>query len=533
MKGKLKCFGLCLALLTMLGLSLNASSDVSAYKFQLNYMPLYTYSYVEHGTSFNSFDSGPGFSISWPSASAPSLDNYRTVAPLWWSPYYDSTNNKCYWNSVSNSNLPYSSGGHWSFSNGTYRPYTNTYARSVYEFSDSTTPTSGTICRSLYPFGSNGVPSLDSDSFPSGAISLLFKPLRPYAADYSSYTYYDTWTSDTGVVYGSHGLKLDDILSSYNVSRMGIGPSSMTIPIGMVRDIASDNSLFSIQQGTTIRFNYGLHFTQLTQYDLTYLENASVKLGYKYVKSNGTSVSQQFISCSTSVEDYDNFGIHFDWYCDFTVSEDVYDDNLISFWFIITPGSGYSSIWNVTFDTSGSIPEQDFKYSDGRNANVSYISFYSDSISIITDNDYTSGGYIGGSSLGSNPGSSPGSAEFEHSISRPDESSPDWLSTLTNLFHFSFTNPLSPLFAAFTSGDDCVNIPTIAGMLNSEETTYCPWFSANTRGILTPVLSIVSIMLLFGFIVRWLGSSSGNFFEDSQGEELSNVNHSGFRRYKK
>lgn len=109
----------------------------------------------------------------------------------------------------------------------------------------------------------------------------------------------------------------------------------------------------------------------------------------------------------------------------------------------------------------------------------------------------------------------------------------DWFSSLTNLFGFNFLNPFAPMFQLFTDNSECVSIPIISGMLHAEQSTYCPWFDSNTRSILTPVLGIASVMLVFGFLVRWLGASSGNMFEDSSSEVVSNVNHSGFRRYKK
>ena len=67
----------------------------------------------------------------------------------------------------------------------------------------------------------------------------------------------------------------------------------------------------------------------------------------------------------------------------------------------------------------------------------------------------------------------------------------------------------------FSDQSTCANIPTLAGMLHSNETQVCPWFSAETRAIVTPVIGLSSMMLLFGFVVRWLGSGSGNFVEDA------------------
>lgn len=89
---------------------------------------------------------------------------------------------------------------------------------------------------------------------------------------------------------------------------------------------------------------------------------------------------------------------------------------------------------------------------------------------------------------------------------------------LSNLFNFSFINPFSGIFDLFTNGDSCASIPTLASMIHSEETQVCPWFDSTTRNILTPVLGLSSMMLIFGFAVRWLKSSSGNDLIDTGGK---------------
>lgn len=98
----------------------------------------------------------------------------------------------------------------------------------------------------------------------------------------------------------------------------------------------------------------------------------------------------------------------------------------------------------------------------------------------------------------------------------------DFICDLSNLFNFTFINPFEPMLHLFTNSNECASIPTIAGLIHSEETTVCPWFPSSVRSIATPVLGLSSMMLVFGFAVRWLGSSSGNLFEDSRHEEVSN-----------
>lgn len=91
----------------------------------------------------------------------------------------------------------------------------------------------------------------------------------------------------------------------------------------------------------------------------------------------------------------------------------------------------------------------------------------------------------------------------------------DFLCDLSHLFSFNFINPFEPILHLFTDNGSCVQIPTIAGMIHSNETQVCPWFDSNVRNIVTPVLGLSSMMLVFGFAVRWLGARSGNLFEDS------------------
>lgn len=79
------------------------------------------------------------------------------------------------------------------------------------------------------------------------------------------------------------------------------------------------------------------------------------------------------------------------------------------------------------------------------------------------------------------------------------------------LFNFNVLNPFANLWNAFNSSG-CVSIPTIAGMLHSTNTIYCPWFPSSVRSTVTPVMAIASSMLLFGFVVRWLSGNSGDIY---------------------
>lgn len=85
-----------------------------------------------------------------------------------------------------------------------------------------------------------------------------------------------------------------------------------------------------------------------------------------------------------------------------------------------------------------------------------------------------------------------------------EDSASDDISSLNSSFSFEITDPLSYIFDSFTSNNNCVSIPTIAGLLNSSETSYCPWFSSSVRNTLTPVFSTFVTVLCYGFLVSWL-----------------------------
>lgn len=153
---------------------------------------------------------------------------------------------------------------------------------------------------------------------------------------------------------------------------------------------------------------------------------------------------------------------------------------------------------------------------------------------LTTDNDDTKGETFGSEVVGANPWAGSAKTIVEDSNSNAIViDGKDFTSSLINLFGFTFLNPFAPLFNLFNNQDSCVHIPIIAGMIHSESDEVCPWFPATVRNIATPVLGIASMMLIFGFAVRWLGSSSGNMFEDSGGVDTDNYHFgSKFRRNK-
>lgn len=81
---------------------------------------------------------------------------------------------------------------------------------------------------------------------------------------------------------------------------------------------------------------------------------------------------------------------------------------------------------------------------------------------------------------------------------------------LGSLFNFSVLNPFAGLLGMFNDGTGCFSIPVIGGMLGLENKEYCSWFPASVRNILTPVIGMAGTIVLFGFVVSWLGGGGLN-----------------------
>lgn len=91
-----------------------------------------------------------------------------------------------------------------------------------------------------------------------------------------------------------------------------------------------------------------------------------------------------------------------------------------------------------------------------------------------------------------------------------DNNASDAQDTANNAdFSFTVGNPLTTWLGLFT-GSNCVSIPTIASWIHSNETSVCSPWSSSVRDVTTPIISVLSGTILFGFIVRWLNGSSFN-----------------------
>lgn len=94
-----------------------------------------------------------------------------------------------------------------------------------------------------------------------------------------------------------------------------------------------------------------------------------------------------------------------------------------------------------------------------------------------------------------------------------EEQGQDDADEMAGIFNFSIPFILQPLFAGFTDANSCVQIPTLASWLHTEQTEFCPFFPANIRTVLTPILQISGSLLLFGFLVSWLKGDSSQEIE--------------------
>lgn len=90
---------------------------------------------------------------------------------------------------------------------------------------------------------------------------------------------------------------------------------------------------------------------------------------------------------------------------------------------------------------------------------------------------------------------------------RREEESNEQAGSLAGIFNITLMNPLAGIWELFNPGG-CTSIPTISSWLGSKDKTYCSWWPQNIRAVLTPVFSIASVIVLFGFVVRWLGGGN-------------------------
>ena len=341
-----------------------------------------------------------------------------------------------------------------------------------------------------HAFGSDiDIPAFNRDSFPTGnifcnrstgAVCTLNVDVRQYLNSNVMpywFSYGGAYLSSSAI--DSEGFRYSNSLSLKNLFGQVIHRFSyMQVPLWDNDGYFFDST--ELPSGRHFDFNGAFEFDGSFSWNPDINNNgSSFNVVFNPISARlGVNESQITVQCSTNLITLSNLTR-----LEYTCPIDLPTDLIAMYPVLVIDGNG-----SYVFDSSA-----DWRFS------YTYLT---------TDYDTTPGRDFNSHVPGG--GAVPGDASNQIS-----DSDPDWFSSLTNLFTFSFLNPFAPLFNLFTSGDQCASIPTIAGMLHSSETTVCPWFSPTIRNIVTPVLGLSSMMLLFGFLVRWLGSHSGNMFDDS------------------
>lgn len=87
-----------------------------------------------------------------------------------------------------------------------------------------------------------------------------------------------------------------------------------------------------------------------------------------------------------------------------------------------------------------------------------------------------------------------------------DNSVDSWEDAQQNL---TFEEPtwLLSWFWSLGTTEQCINIPVLASLIHSNETTYCSWWDTTIRSIVSPIVNIFLVCIVSGFIIKWLRSS--------------------------
>lgn len=493
------------------------TDNTSALRHENKAIPLFSNIYYTgswSGDTGSSYGLGnPYLSISYFTSSSlnvnlSQISSMSVKSPRHFYTYYDSSNNQCKYNSSSSAAEFYGYSDH-SYYIDTTGTSNNLYIgfQSYFEYTPSSSAYpkhySSAVCLQPRPFGSrlsgSSLPHPQWDDSSLVNIPLASRPLYidlpPYYYSYDSYYNQDSHIDTSSGIHYSSSLKMSDIF--------GLAPNKfrrLVIPLGQARS----DAVGSVTSGRSIEYNGVFDFSgegNTFSWSPLFSDYGYFKLKYAGLPISGQNVVGS-VDCTANLRSLEANGLlQLEFSCPFVASVDFRDDSLY-FWLDI----GIDSPSNLTADQAQNM------YVFNTNSNWKFATSY-----FITDYDSTPGSDWNSTPTGNHLSEAPGNAEGEAS-----DSSSDWFASLSHLFNFSLFNPFAPIFALFQDNSGCYNIPTIAGMLHSETTLYCPWFPSSVRSVLTPVFSLASVMLLFGFIVRWLGSSSGNFFEDSASEEVSN-----------
>ena len=509
MKRSKLCYGLLLALVTIFGLFLNVSSDVSALKHEYNGIPVLDptagYSYdsstgrqslcfdysscggdIGLGSSFSISFEGDSYDSSYDSLSLKSSasflrynedGSYSNLVPQW---YFGSnssgdsyktlglntTNDDYYISSMTN--LP------------SYLPRRSPFGSDGFvNFDSSTLPSALVVCD---PFNDNNYSSTQSGN---GAVcnglwnapEYINSQVLPYFYSYDGFYLHSKAIDDDGVRY-SNTFSFSDLVNSYIPTF-----SYLDLPLFDYNGYFWDSS--NLTSGRSFEFKGYFEFDGSFEWHDNISSNGSYfRLyydGYPTTSNSERDFVSGFVDCSTNLVTLENDGLtRLEYSCPVVLQRD---------YMLFIPRLQISGNGNYVWRTN-----DEWRFAE---------------VLLVTDHDETPGDSFNSNLTGG--GEIPGDAQNDI-----DGSSADWFASLPSLFSFAFINPFAPIFNLFNN-DSCAQIPTLASMLHSNETEVCPWFDSSIRNITTPVLGLSSMMLVFGFVVRWLGSRSGNFIEDSEG----------------
>ena len=524
MKRSKSCYGLLLVLVTIFGLSLNVSSGVNALKHEYNGIPvLLPWACITHdsstglnslefdysecqtdtslGSSFSMSFEGDSYDSSYDSLSLNSSasllrfhedGSYSQLGPLW---YYGPS-------LVGDS---YSTLGLLSSSSD----------RTYYISSMVNLPS---YARRRSPFGSDGFINFDSSTLPSALVDCspfasnnysstpggngavcgglwnaseyINSQVLPYFYSYDGFYLHSKAIDADGVRY-SNTFSFSDLVNSYIPTF-----SYLDLPLFDYGGYFWDSS--NLTSGRSFEFKGYFEFDGSFEWHDNISSNGSYfRLSYdglsKYSRSSGFVTG--YVDCTTNLITLDGL-TRLEYSCPLTLQRD--------YTFFI-PHLQISGNGNYVWKTN-----DEWRFAE---------------VLLVTDHDETPGNSFNSNLTGG--GEIPGDAQNDIS-----DDNADWFASLTGLFTFDFFNPFAPIFNLFNN-DSCAQIPTLAGMLHSQETQVCPWFDSSIRNITTPVLGLSSMMLVFGFVVRWLGSRSGNFIEDSGGVDSGGYHFENKYRRKK
>lgn len=500
MKGVFKC-GPLLALSIIFGLSLVVCSDTNAKRYNILAIPITSEESVD---SYGGGISNQPFQIGWTDFSGVGGPNFVPDLSIkdtarYFSSANDDSLSKCLYNGNRGNGIQMNSG----ILSYQINSYLNYYVgdfpnQNYYNLAK---------CNQTSEFGKSGHgniphPDFKEDSFYglTPVTTAFYKSLLPYYYDYSHIYLSDDAIDVDGVHYKS-SLKMSDVTNGVIVTK----PSLITIPLGNART----NIVGEMTEGRQIEFDGVFNFRGATPSDPesfswspVFLEKGHFQLVINGLTSEDDSSYVNRVDCQLKTRSVQDSALNINemqvsYTCPFIFDTDFLDDN-VYFYLDIgmgsdTPQSNERDNWWI-FKT-----DKDWVYTTAF---------------VITDNDSTPAEESWNADpTGNNLKEAPGSA-----IPLAEEggsSDADWFSSLTNLFSFNLFNPFYPLFTLFIGDESCAQIPTIASMIHSEETEVCHWFSSSTRNIVTPVLGLASMMLLFGFVVHWLGSSSTSVFDDA------------------